>query len=257
MARSKRKELELVGRDRARQTRDRLGLGRGPIANIDEIIENEGIILLTYPNKNEKNKPHAFFAQIDDYSVIYINSKEPLGRQNFSKIHEYCHFLYDKNSLKAVICDPGNNSKEEDDLERIADAFASEFLMPREGLEKAFYVVTQGKSFITSRHIIHMQQHFKVSYHAMLYSLLNAELIHPPTYGKLNKLEIEEIIFETKKLNYDNSLNKETTPRFPRSFYEAVVENYESRKISFGKLESLLELAEKLPEDLNLYKHEY
>ncbi|MEG6616586.1 ImmA/IrrE family metallo-endopeptidase [Peptococcaceae bacterium 1198_IL3148] len=257
---SKRKELESIGIQRARETRGALGLGKGPISDIFSIIEQHKILLLRH--KASDPRLHAFFAEIKGHPVIFINSDEPLGRQYFSAAHEFCHFLYDRNSLKGIYCDPGNSKNNDDEIEIIADAFAGEFLMPIEGLEDSFRKFFGHPTIITEKHIIKMQQFFKVSYAAMAYSLFKAGILkNGSIYGKLKKLgnieNTEELKFQTKRLGYTSELNEPTSPYFPHIFLEAVTSNFENGIITYGKLESLLELWGKTPSDYGLEPHDY
>lgn len=254
-----RAELEAIGIERARQIRERYNLGIDPINNVFDIIEQEGIILLRYPSNHQRL--HAFFGKIKNRYVVYINSNEPLGRQNFSGAHELCHYFFDRKEMENIfLCDPGNLYVS-DEREIIADAFASEFLMPKEGLERVFTALFGRPNRITAKHVIIMQNKFRVSYAAMLYALYKAGIITSgKIYGRLKKvgsIENEEIL-KNLSIKYAKSIEllEKTPPKCSPIFLEAITHNFEKGLISFAKFESLLSILNLKPEDLGYSRHE-
>lgn len=252
----RRKALELEGVEKARQTRRSLGLGITPISDLFGLLEQHGLILLRYPSNHPKL--NAFYAQIKGYEVAYINSNQPLGRQLFSGAHEFYHFNYDKHNL--ILCNTDYDKEEDNENEVIANAFAAEFLMPEEGIQAA-YLRNFGKLYPKEIHCIHMQQIFKVSYGAIVYALYKAGIILKPAfYGKLKKIgnieNTDELKILTKKLGYPARLIDSTSSSIPHNFYQALKDNYEEGIISFGKLESMLEIWGKTPQEFGFEEHE-
>ncbi len=242
-----------TGTIRAQEVRGSLGLGRGPVPNMFSLVESEGIFLVRAPSGSPDL--HAFFAMIDGSPVIYVNSGETLGRQTFSVAHEYYHFLFDRQSLREVDCNPGSKTK--NPREVAADAFAGEFLLPRDGVAYE-YVRRFGTTKPGEREAIKMMQVFRVSYRAMVKALRKADLFDSYSAYKRVKdicsLENKDKLRElTLRLGFSTELIDPTsTPQCPQRFLEAVIANYESGLITYRKLRSLLEPWKKTPEEYGL-----
>ena len=67
----------------------------------------------------------------DRYSLIAVNSRHTLGRQNFTLAHEMHHLFFDTD-MRSIICPAGETK---DPLEQTADFFASRFLLPEAALD--------------------------------------------------------------------------------------------------------------------------
>jgi Zn-dependent peptidase ImmA (M78 family) len=237
---------------RAQETRGALGLGRGPVHDMFSLIENQGIFLVRSPSGNPNL--HAFFAIIEGIPVIYTNSDETLGRQIFSTAHEFCHYLYDQHTLSEVYCNPGVDGTERREV--IGDAFAGEFLLPKEGV--CFeYMRRFRASPPTEREAIKLMQDFRVSYHAMGYALYRAGLFRSAAayrtvrdLGSLeNKDRLRALIL---RLGFTTELVEPTVPQCPQRFLEAAIANYEGGVITYAKLRSLLKPWGRRPEDFEL-----
>ncbi|MFZ5899571.1 MAG: ImmA/IrrE family metallo-endopeptidase [Bacillota bacterium] len=77
--------------EHAAQCRRELGLGIEPVANIFDILERQGLIVIRYPV--EAKGLSAFIARDGDDYVVFINTKMTLGRQIFSAVHELGRLL--------------------------------------------------------------------------------------------------------------------------------------------------------------------
>ena len=216
------------------------------------ILPSEGIFLVRAPSGNANL--HAFLAVIERVPVVFVNSDETLGRQIFSVAHELCHFLYDRDMRNEMYCNPGSGSG--DRLEDIADAFAGEFLVPREGVHYE-YLKRFGATPPTECEVIKLMQVFRVSYHAMAYAMYDAGLFsYEAQYRRVramgsleNKEELQSTIL---KLGFQLDLVKPTSPYCSRRFLEAVIDNYENGLITYSKLRSLLEPWNKTPEEFGV-----
>lgn len=100
----------------ARDVRDELCLGRGPIEDLVAILEKAGVLVLRWPLDTIQVDAIASW-QDDSVPVILIGEHVPADRQRFTMAHELGH---------AVMHD-GEAEKEQ---EAEADAFAAEFLAP-------------------------------------------------------------------------------------------------------------------------------
>ena len=96
-----------------------------------------------------------------DFPIVGFNINRPIQRQRFTAAHELCHHL--KDSHKNFICLSNSNNE----IEKYADNFASELLMPIEDLKKQVYFYTKNGT-ITEVDILKISQYFGVSYEACL-----------------------------------------------------------------------------------------
>lgn len=102
--------------------RDELEVGRDPIADLVELLETAGAVVLRWPLES---------IQVDAISswesgkvpMILVGEHVPADRQRFTMAHELGH---------AVL----HESDASEEQEREADAFAGEFLVPAEALRK-------------------------------------------------------------------------------------------------------------------------
>lgn len=230
------KELIYIARTRANEKRNALGLGDEPISNIFNLLENQGIFLFIKPFKGNAS---AMFMRTKDIHIVIINSKHTLGHQIFSAAHELSHFFFDKELMGGVCL--ANKYNQDQEVERLADFFASYFLMPEEGLLKHISKrKKKANSCLDLSDIIYLQQYFRVSWQAMLYRLLNM--------GELSLEEVEKyktvsIKSEAAKLGYDLDLYTPTYKECPSQKYiEYAMKAFKHDLISESKLNEYLSI---------------
>jgi Zn-dependent peptidase ImmA (M78 family) len=240
------------GRIRAQETRNSMGLGSDPIPDIFALIEKQNVVLMRYPDDNPDF--HAFYGLFEDVRVVYLNTREPLGRQVFSAAHELCHLLYDHAILDGVRCNPGQDQQSE--TEAIADAFAGEFLMPadRAAME---YLRRFRQRKPSEREVIELMYEFKVSYAAMAYTLFRAGIIKTGAqWNAIRQLGSVERHQDLRKAilrqGYAVDLVEPTAATCSRVPIEATIWNFDKHRITWGKIESVLEPWGKRPEDYGL-----
>jgi Zn-dependent peptidase ImmA (M78 family)/DNA-binding XRE family transcriptional regulator len=105
----------------------RAALGYSPTAPIDRLIrllELQGVIVLVVPVKLEKRDAYAVWAGMDARRPVIVITGDPLGdRLRWSLAHELGHLvLYARGSIA--------------DMERDANAFAAQFLLPEEAMRQ-------------------------------------------------------------------------------------------------------------------------
>lgn len=116
-----------------------------------------------------------------DFPIIGFNKNRPIQRQRFTAAHELCHHL--KDSTKQFICISNENSS----IEKYADDFAAELLMPTEEFRKQVNnYVHQG--MIKDEDILKIAQYFGVSYEAC-YRKIVYEIsdYRKPSYKEIKK----------------------------------------------------------------------
>ena len=106
---------------------------------------------------------------------ILVNSKHPIGRQNFTICHELYHLFFDP-SFETHKCDVGHFPKT-DKNERMADIFASHLLIPEDGISRMIPDEEDGKDKITLATLLKIEQTYKCSRTALLMQLLKMKYI--------------------------------------------------------------------------------
>lgn len=93
--------------------------------NVFQMLTEQNIIFLIRPFDNCDGVYLPAFGE-NDTSLVGINLNRPISRQRFSAAHELCHHLKDRNKQFACFSNPKS------DIEKYAEDFASELLMPLE-----------------------------------------------------------------------------------------------------------------------------
>lgn len=149
-------------------------------------------------------------------SIIFINSTHSKGRQSFTMAHELYHLTLDDNNFN--IC--GVNS--DDEVEKIADQFASSLLMPQGALES--YKNDNNIETWLLDEIIAGEQYFQISHQAFLWRL-----------RKLNEISYEKYMNFKKDIKYNASI---------RGYNLSLYEPYLNKKyFTLGNYIRLLEKA--------------
>lgn len=225
----------------------RVKWARKGISDVFEILENQCILIRKPLVTTEIS---AFTTYFSDNFIVFLNSSFTLGHERYSAAHELGHLvLHDEQLIKE------NVLSMEEVTEREATVFAVEFLMPETGVKEIFYkIVAIEPGKVNYRHVIRMHHYFKVSYKAMLKRLIYLDLCDADLYDSLLdycSLDNKDLLLElTKKEGYDCSLILPSNAQYVSKEYEEIIRsNYETGKISYGKLESLLMFIGKAPEE--------
>jgi len=218
---------------RANKIRNSLGLGQRPISDIFTLLEDIGLILFKKPINNSSLS--AIFMQDKKNHLVIINSNRTLGHQIFSAAHELSHFYYDKGMLGGICS--ANSSNTKNDIERLADEFASNFLMPDEGIIALAEKRKNKDGKLGLFDMVFLQQYFKVSWIAMLKKLNSLNYIH-----NIDEFRNIGIIRLTQMLGYDINLVSKTKDHFvSKRYMELVLKCYENDEISETRLKEYLE----------------
>lgn len=174
----------------------------------------------------------------DGYPVIAVNSSMSVGRQRFSMAHELFHLYFDENE-QSTVCAMKIGSGNE--IEKVADQFASYFLMPPVALSEAIKKI-QGSSAdsLGIKEIVKLEQYFGVSRQAMLCRLIED--------NKLTSQQADQfrqgVIRSAVNLGYDDTLYRplpENKQYKTYGFYiQQAEELLEKDLVSTGKYEQLL-----------------
>lgn len=125
---------DLNPKEIALQVRAALNIGRGPIENISHIIEQLGIVIFPFDFGTDRIDGFYLSNDFELPPIIFINKDIPGDRMRFTLAHELGHILMHKVSLE-----------EEQTMEKEANAFASEFLIPLESIQHELNILTLKK----------------------------------------------------------------------------------------------------------------
>ena len=273
------------GEQVAFQERKRLGLGYTPIADMGELISDQGIWSAGVNLPDEMSG--LFLRHTSIGMAILVNFSHVRGRKRFSYAHEYGHALLDRDRT-ATISTRDNSSEM---VEKRANAFAAALLMPSEGvteflrsLDKGlpsryehaiFDVATEGRidtqirpipgsQAITYQDVALLSHHFVVSYQATVYRLRSLNIVSQAECAKLLEREAEGKAFLDFLRMLEDLEEPESKERQERELKSQIVhlaiEAYRREAISRGKLldlskklalsgRKLIELAEAVKED--------
>jgi len=123
----------------AEQERRRLELGSAPIADMTELLADQGIwaSVVELP----QTMSGLFLHHPSIGMAVLVNAGHVRARQRFSLAHEYAHALMDRNRVVGV--SSADNSRER--IEQRANAFAAAFLLPEAGLEEELRQLGKGQ----------------------------------------------------------------------------------------------------------------
>lgn len=234
-----------------------------PIANdIKLLLENQGIILCEYPFP-DTNGTHTygnitwFKTDSETFTFIGLNTSSFYDEQIFAIAHEIYH--YKTQSGKAYTPDMEYEDKV---MEKKADRFAAELLLPDEAL-KGLVIKAIGQSDMKGvsearllRFIARIQCEWWLPFQAIANRLLEEGIIDESQYDKLYETDCrnEDGMYRRLLKNVDSEiselLNKRTkTVGVSNRVVETIINNYEDGLIDDDEFVHTLALFDKRPED--------
>lgn len=109
--------------DIAQKTRYALKVFRGPVPNLINLLEANGVIVMKIDFGDDVDKFDGLSTITNSgHKVIFLNSRMPTDRMRFSLAHELGHLIMH------LVSPP----QDAETVEQEADRFASEFLMPKD-----------------------------------------------------------------------------------------------------------------------------
>lgn len=131
-----------------------------------KLLKDNGILVSF---SNFENLEGIILNAEDDVTIVGINRARPWSRQRFSAAHEYCHFIKDlkKNGVHKIECLSGSKS----DIERFADKFASELLMPNYKLKELCEKYKNNDGYVEFDSIVYIAEYFGVSFESCVYKI--------------------------------------------------------------------------------------
>ena len=219
------------------------------LSDIFDILA-EDAFLLRMPLKT--TEVSGFSTYFQDKFVVFLNSSFTLGHERYSGAHELYHIIYNQETLKNEKLLIYNSDSDE---ENKANIFAAEFLMPEDYVKEVFYKIINVKfDSVIEKHVIKMNNFFKVSYKAMLKRLVQLNLCERNKYDSLSEIcsleNADKLQLLTKKEGYDIKLIIPSNEKFiPKEYIEYIKTNYENKKISFNNMKNCFNFIGMAPMD--------
>lgn len=194
---------------------------------------------------------HIFRVKLDDSNLsglfvkhpiagkcVLVNFDDNLFRQNFTLCHEVGHALMDGSNYNV------SYQAQRDYREYRANAFASEFLMPRDVIKQIH------PSSLTPESIVRYAARFKVNVQAFLIALENADVITSDKKIEYDRMRLkvprnEQVDYELEDLtdhlkdSYKMLFERGITPYYVRLCYEA----YEKGVITVERMAEMLDVS--------------
>lgn len=223
------------GKHYADQERKRLDLGQAPIRSLDQILEEKcGLKIFYLPIPEERGIFGMFTSDENRGGCILVNANPTTGNQLFSLAHEYGHFIFHKKRLGVISFEKEGNYLDE----RLANYFASEFLIPENAITDVFNIRIKNRKDATAGDIIYLADYFGVSFQAMVYRLNNLRLL---SENKKEKL-ISETWVTAVRESMGISEPKRGKSKFPSLYIHLCLNAYQQKRITTSKFAEFLEL---------------
>ena len=181
----------------AQRVRTEWELGTDNIANVQEMLESHGIIVIY------TDGPEDFFGVSgfvnNNRPVIVLNSAQPhVERRRLTALHELCHLLFNQHFDPALT----NHQKE-----NLCNSFANELLLPGEVLMSRF----KGCRYIAMDELNSLALIYGISIDAIIHKLKDMGIINEQRYRWINirknqdssfKKMIERSVYEEKTIDH-------------------------------------------------------
>lgn len=183
----------------AKELRDWLGLGPGPIADIFSVIELGLGIRLYQRRLSSSSKVAGLFTYDESVGAcILLNANHPLPRRIQSAAHEVGHFYGTRQTPEVLEEDEKYLSRDE----RYANAFGRAFLTPAESFAESFRRLKEITGKTTRRLIILLAQQYNISRQACVLRLEELGLVKKGTWawfennGRITDEHVREVLGE-------------------------------------------------------------
>jgi Zn-dependent peptidase ImmA (M78 family) len=175
------------GAKRAREARADLGCSAGaPLGDILELVEDRGgahaVVL-----ELEDGVAGAYIAK-SELPLVFVNGDQAITRQRFTLAHEFGHFRMGHSTVVDEHAVIGGVARDPNEV--CANAFAAEFLMPREGTTAWARERVRGR--LTLEHVVVFANEYGVSPQAARYAFATAAVLTDEARAEQLDAEIAE-----------------------------------------------------------------
>jgi len=209
---------------------NQLNLGARPAKVLAKVLEDEYSVKIWYMDLGEQGSAATVVGDFGE--AILINLREAPWRRNFSLAHEVFH-LITWNSLPLQRLQ--HDSKLREKVEKIAEMFASNVLLPYEPVSEAIQSGLE-RNKITYLDIVSIARELDVSTEALIYRLCSLRLIDP---AKGKKVLSDSHFRATDR----GSMSKYWTspPPIPERFVRLAFAAYKLGRLSRSRLAEFLD----------------
>ncbi len=217
------------------EERTRLGLHDGQIPLLRDILEQDvGLRVFYYPLPKKFSAIYLYDEQVG--GCIAVNSNHPEERRRWSLAHDYGHFLTYRQK-PTVFSDDAYQRKPES--ERLADDFATFFLMPTNGVVKRFNDIRKMKESVKLGDLLILAHYYGVSVEAMLLRLEDLRLL-PTGFAEKLKASGFKVREAQQQLGLTSLPVREQ--KYPLRYQYLALEALESGLISEAQFSQFLEV---------------
>lgn len=151
----------------ARLLREKWQLGTDPIANVQDILEANGIKVIPITGLEGFD---GLSGLVNDMPIVVLNKDMKMAeRLRFTALHEVGHLLFNQNISPTL---------SEHDKEKMCHAFASEMLLPSQVINH--YLA--GKAKLSLNELIFLQQMYGISVDAIMHKLFSVGIVTEKRY---------------------------------------------------------------------------
>ena len=235
-------------RRKAEDARSFLRLGPGPIHDLSAVMDAAGIAVYRGPLGTDLDHTvsGAFVNHAGVGFSVLVNSQTTPGRRRFTLAHELAHALFHGNAMTVSISYRGRR----EGMERFANAFAAEFLVPVAALRSAVEAFGQAK-VKDAETVVHLQRMFDVSYAMMLVRLRASGLLTAADDERLRHVApvnlAHRLGYAPDPDEWEQDPERWGLESFPRRFLRLLRRALDDDLISIGGAATLTGLA---PEDI-------
>jgi len=216
-------EPDVSPSDIAKKLRLFWDIKNGPIDNLTDLLENNGIVINCINIEEDKFDGYSCF--LEGYFFIFINPQMSGDRLRFTIAHELGHLIMKNEDNPYPKC------------EEEANQFASEFLMPEADIKLELNNLTCEKAY-------YLKPQWKVSMAALIRRALDTSAITPSRYTSLN--------VQMSKLGYRRNEPYPIDKESPTLFQEIIDSYIEVKGESIESIAAQLNLSKNVL--IKLYK---
>jgi len=215
--------------------RKQLDLGQAPLRNLSQLLEEKRSLKIFYlPIPPERGVYGMFTYDQKMGGCVLINSNPNSGNQLFSLAHEYAHFVFHKEKLGIISTEEERNSTDE----KVANSFASNFLIPEDTLRDLFNMRIKEVSDLKAEDVVYLADYFGVSFTAMVYRLNNLKLITDDIKDELINYTWVTSVRESMGI----SEPERSRSKFPTLYLHLAIKAFQQGKLTTAKLADFLEI---------------
>lgn len=235
-----------VAEEVARKEREYFELNTAPVTDIQSLLLHEGLDLVQVPLQYRISG--FFFTLENGRPFLVVNSILQPYSKNFSVAHEYAHLLFDCSRRFNIICKEVEKPQT-DRIEKRANAFAAEFLLPGE--------VARGHD-PTRYNVVKLMNDYRVSRELILNRWEGLEMIDARSKAQMSGSNFQPFKL-MKELGMDNEFTTFTERRptrkakrtekkaavsvdtlLPNRYIESAIRAFKTSKITYARLSDYL-----------------